>query len=374
MRRPLILGLFRGLLSGTIILGMTCARAQTSSPIQAAAPRAALASADLPDSPGTVLRRRVQSTDETGETAPVSDSATAPDQATPQTPASPPTERSSPLTGAEARASDTPRSGGCLAAPRASGNGIVELKSSSSNATNAATGSSPSPDPSPDPSPSPGAAAIQPAVACPPAQNPYQRFLNSGTAIPLTPRQKAYLAVHNFIDPGNIVTILGTSGIAIASDSHTAYGPGWRGFGRNAGLSFVQDATGDFFGTFLIPSIAHEDPHYHRMPNASIPMRTLHAISRTVIAQSDSGHPMPNYSTLLTYPITAEIANLYVPGVATNGPSTVERVLTGYATDPIDNLITEFLPDVAKRVHVRVIFVQQIINQVAAGQSINMFP
>jgi hypothetical protein len=181
------------------------------------------------------------------------------------------------------------------------------------------------------------------------------------------------LAVHNFIDPGNIVTVLGTSAIAIASDSHTAYGPGMRGFGRNAGLSFVQDATGDFFGTFLIPSIAHEDPHYHRRPEASIPRRVVHAISRTAIAQGDDGHPMPNYATLLTYPITAEIANLYVPGVASNGPATVKRVAVGYATDPIDNLITEFLPDVAKRVHVRVIFVQQIINQVAAGQPVSMF-
>jgi hypothetical protein len=209
---------------------------------------------------------------------------------------------------------------------------------------------------------------------CPPAQNPYQRFLNSTAPIPLTPRQKGHLALHNFIDPGNLVTVLGTSGIAIASDSHTAYGPGWRGFGKNAGISFVQDATGDFFGTFLVPSIAHEDPHYHRLPNASVPMRALHAISRTVIAQSDDGRPMLNYATLLTYPITAEIANLYVPGVATNGPSTVKRVLTGYATDPVDNLITEFLPDLAKHVHVRVIFVQQIINQVAAGQPVNMFP
>ena len=75
---------------------------------------------------------------------------------------------------------------------------------------------------------------------------------------------------------------------------------------------------------------------------------------------------MLNYSTLLTYPISAEISNLYVPGVHGNGPSTVKRIVTGLASDPIDNLITEFLPDFAKRVHIRVVFVQQILTNVSA--------
>jgi hypothetical protein len=42
--------------------------------------------------------------------------------------------------------------------------------------------------------------------------------------------------------------------------------------------------------------------------------------------------------------------------------------MTGYATDPVDNLITEFLPDVAKRIHVRVIFVQRVLNEVSSDQ------
>ncbi len=198
--------------------------------------------------------------------------------------------------------------------------------------------------------------------------NPYDRFLNTTMRIPMTPNQKAYLAFRNLTDPFNLATIVATSAFTIGTDSHTAFGPGWSAVGRLTGITYVQDATGEFFGTWLVPSIAREDPHYHRLPEASIPRRTLHAISRTVIAQHDDGSPMPNYSTLLIYPITAEIANLYVPGVQTNAPSTTARILTGYATDPIANLITEFLPDVAKRVHVRIIFVQRILNQVATGQ------
>jgi hypothetical protein len=76
---------------------------------------------------------------------------------------------------------------------------------------------------------------------------------------------------------------------------------------------------------------------------------------------------MPNYATLINYPLSAEISNLYVPNIGTNAPSTAKRVIAGFATDPIGPLVAEFLPDVAKRVHIHIIFVQQILNHMAPG-------
>ncbi len=205
------------------------------------------------------------------------------------------------------------------------------------------------------------------ALNCVDILNPYARFLDTRFSIPMSPAQKGYLAFRNISDPFNLATIVATSGFTIAIDSHTAYGPGWKGFGKNVGVNLLQDVTGEFFGTFAIPSLTHEDPHYHRLPRGSVPQRIVHAVSRTIIAQHDDGTPMPNYSTLLTYPIASEISNLYVPGIQGNGPSTAKRIALGYALDPVNNLITEFLPDVAKRIHIRIIFVQQILNQVVVS-------
>lgn len=211
------------------------------------------------------------------------------------------------------------------------------------------------------------AAAQKPT--CIPAVNPYQRFLNSPAPLPLTPRQKGLLAIHDVIDPANLFTITANAAFTVGLDPDGPYGPGWTGFGRDIGYSLVQDATGEFFSTFLFDSLLHQDPHYHRNPHASIPRRFVHAISHTVISQHDDGTPMPNYSTLMTYPISAEIANLYVPGVHGNAPSTAERIAIGLATNPIDDLITEFLPDFARRVHIHVVFLQQIINNISSGQT-----
>ena len=202
---------------------------------------------------------------------------------------------------------------------------------------------------------------------CPPQPliNFYQRFMNGPEVKPLTPREKARLASRTVLDPFNAVTILGNAAIAIGFNSHTVYGPGMHGFAQVVGVSYSEDLTGEFFGTFLIPSIVHQDPHYHRMPNATIKRRILHAIAQVGWTQGDNGKGMVNYANLLGFPIDAEIANLYVPGEKTNLPSTASRVAAGWALAPTDNFVTEFLPDIARRIHVRVVLVQQIINQVA---------
>jgi len=196
-------------------------------------------------------------------------------------------------------------------------------------------------------------------------ENPLQQIVSSKSSFELTPQLKGYLAIRNVIDPFNLITIAGYSGIYVAANSHSAYGPGFDGWGKLAGYSLLEDMQSEFFGTFAIPSLVHEDPRYHRLPDATIRRRIAHALIHTVISQHDDGRPMLNYATLLTYPISAELSNLYVPGLATNAKSTGERIAAGYATDPVGPLIAEFLPDIAKHIHVRIVFVQQILQQVA---------
>jgi hypothetical protein len=196
---------------------------------------------------------------------------------------------------------------------------------------------------------------------------PFQRFLTTNVVIPLTWQQKGYLALHDVTDPGNLATIVGISAIATAVDPDSAYGPGLKGWGKNAGVSLLQDATAEFFGTFAVPSIVHQDPRYYRMPDAPFKKRLIYSISRTVISRHDDGSSMPNYGTLLEYPINAEISNLYVPGIESDGASTAKRILIGYSLDPVNNLLAEFLPDVAKHVRIRIIFVQRFLNNIAAS-------
>lgn len=202
-------------------------------------------------------------------------------------------------------------------------------------------------------------------TSCAPVQNPFQSFLDSTYPHPLTPRQKAMLALRNSIDPFNFATIGFLSAVSVASSPHSPYGPGFPGLGRNVAVSYTETVVGEFFGTFLIPAAAHEDPHYHRLPNASFQRRFLHAITQVAWTESDYGDYMVNYSILLGTPITDTIGNGYIPGRQETLRAGMARWATAIATDPIDNFVTEFLPDIASHINLRIVLLQRVINEVA---------
>jgi hypothetical protein len=207
--------------------------------------------------------------------------------------------------------------------------------------------------------------AAEPRMSCWPDANPFQRFLNAGPARPLTARQKFHLAARNVYDPFNLLTIVGDAAISVASDPDSHYGPGMLGFAKYSGVSLTQDMTAEFFVTALVPSITHQDPHYHRMPNASYTRRIVHCITQPVWAQGDSGKPMPNYAYIFGITAADTISNIYVPGREQGTWPTAARVAVALGSAPIDNFITEFLPDVARHVSIRIVLIQRVINHVA---------
>jgi hypothetical protein len=219
------------------------------------------------------------------------------------------------------------------------------------------------------PGANPQTGAQKPTIPCEKPLQPlidwYARFTDGPTVKPLTPKEKAWLALRNVADPFNGITILGSSAIAVGSNADSVYGPGMMGFERYVGVSYAQNMTGEFIGTFLIPSIVRQDPHYHRMPHAPIQRRIAHAIYQIAWTQGDNGRGMLNYADLVGFAADDEIANLYVPGRETNLTASAARYATGLATAPIDNFVTEFLPDVARHIHVQVVVIQRIINKVA---------
>lgn len=199
--------------------------------------------------------------------------------------------------------------------------------------------------------------------------DPFQKFINGAEPHPMTPREKAILAGKDVIDPFNLATIAGISGISIAADSHTGYGPGFGGWAKLSGVSFTEDMTNEFFGTFLIPSIVHQDPHYHRMPNASYKRRIAHCIYQVVWTQGDNGNGMFNYATVVGGAIEEAASDAYVPYSDTGWGAAASRYGVVLATDPINNFITEFVPDVARHINFRAVFVQRIITSVTKEQS-----
>jgi hypothetical protein len=177
---------------------------------------------------------------------------------------------------------------------------------------------------------------------------------------------KLQIASSNVVDPFNLVTIGVSSAITIGSNPDTGYGPGMKGWAKNAGTLLTEDMTGAFFITFLIPSIVKQDPRYYRMPHASIPRRVLNAIEQPVWTRSDSGKHMPNLAMLIGVPATITLSNVYVPDRKQGVGPTAASSAIAIASSPIDNFVTEFLPDLAKVVKIRIVIIQRLVNHIAA--------
>lgn len=212
-------------------------------------------------------------------------------------------------------------------------------------------------------------ASPAPKMSCGADYDPFQKFMNSAEPHPMTPKQKAILAGKDVIDPFNFLTIGMISAFSVATDSHSPYGPGAEGMAKLSAVSLTQDMTNEFFGTFLIPSIAHQDPHYHRMPNASYKRRIAHCIYQVVWTQGDNGKGMFNYANVVGGLFEEAIGDAYVPYRDTGWSAAAARYATALGTDPIGNFITEFFPDVARHINFNAVFVQRIINRVAIEES-----
>jgi hypothetical protein len=183
-----------------------------------------------------------------------------------------------------------------------------------------------------------------------------------GHGQPLTSMDKLRIAASDVVDPFNLLTIAGTAAISVGTNPNSGYGPGMAGFAKNSGTLLTEDMTGAFFVTYLIPSIAKQDPRYYRMPNASIPRRIGNVLIQPVWSRSDKGGHMPNYGMLIGIPAAVTLANVYVPGRKQGVWPTVETSAISIGTAPLDNLVDEFLPDVAKRVKIRIVLIQRIVN------------
>lgn len=193
-----------------------------------------------------------------------------------------------------------------------------------------------------------------------------QRIEGPQQHLPLTPSGKFRLAVANVSDPFTIGTTALDAEISNAtSKSTSAFGNGAAGFGRRFGMSMADDASSEFFGTFLVSSLFHQDPHYHRDPGASTGKRIGYALARVVISRSDSGQPMFNYAEFLGTTAASIFADSYHFDRDQGPGATSQRIVVSIGSDAAWNLLTEFLPDVAKHVNPRYILLRRLAERAA---------
>ena len=145
---------------------------------------------------------------------------------------------------------------------------------------------------------------------------------------PLTSTEKFKLFVDKTISPSTWVSAGFSAAEKQAFNTYPGYGQGWQGYGKRYGAAIANSASTNFLGTFLFPSLFHQDPRHFFYSRPGTWKKIEYAIGRQVVTRTDSGGNAFNWSRILSVIAAEGIANSYLPP----DERTVGKTLNGLET------------------------------------------
>ena len=166
---------------------------------------------------------------------------------------------------------------------------------------------------------------------------------------PISTREKFSIARSDSFDWPNYFLLVG-----YALQSQVAAGGfknngGVAGFGEYYARGVADQVIGSYVTEAILPSLLHEDPRFFRLGAGSVWRRAYYATSRVLVARLDNGGMRFNLSEIVGNMGVTAVSTLYYP----NGQSAAEaaeRYGMALGNDAISNLLTEFWPDVKRRI------------------------
>ena len=163
---------------------------------------------------------------------------------------------------------------------------------------------------------------------------------------PLTVGQKFKQFALNSSSGSALLGSAFSAGINQATNSPSGYGQGGEGYAKRFGSSMATRASSEFAGTFVIASLARQDPRYFVQGQGSFGSRLGHALSRVVVAPNDGGGYGFNWGGVFG-PLAGEtLANTWQPVHEQTGARTAMRWATDLAVRAGTNTLREFWPDI----------------------------
>jgi hypothetical protein len=167
-------------------------------------------------------------------------------------------------------------------------------------------------------------------------------------------KTNAHLAFKQSTDYSAFVFSLLTSTIAYAQDSHPSLDT-WNGgnapYWAYTWRGLVDKTDGVAQGTFLFPSLLHEDVRYYAMGRGPIWKRTLHAAESVVVARTYSGRSIPNVAGIMGQIGTQAASTTYYPPGSEDFGVLATKFTYACLRQAGLTVMREFSPDVAAHLH-----------------------
>jgi len=176
----------------------------------------------------------------------------------------------------------------------------------------------------------------------------------ASTTVALSPPEKFELFVDNTISVHSVVWAALGSLIGQAADSPTGFGVGGSGYPKRLGSSLARQASGEFFGTFVLASALHEDPRFFPEYNPTLKHSIRYSLRRVFVTRNDAGESVANVSGLVGPLLGEALANAYWPDRNRTVGDTMFRYGLDLASRAGGNMFRNYWPVVfAKIRHVQ---------------------
>lgn len=164
----------------------------------------------------------------------------------------------------------------------------------------------------------------------------------------LTSDKKFELFLDKSLSPPQVLSSLAGAGIGQSNDSLHQYGQGADGYAKRFGSSMASGASSHFFGTFLLPTMLHEDPRFFVRMSGGPKARIGNALRRVLLIRRDDGRMAFNFPGTLG-PLAAEaLANTYLPDSERTVPKTFQRFGIRIGWGAANNIVKEYWPTIFK--------------------------
>ena len=172
---------------------------------------------------------------------------------------------------------------------------------------------------------------------------------DAGKWAPMTTRRKLWLGVRKTTNPASFAGIAFKAGMYQRLDPDSEYGRGTPGYAKRVAVSFADGASSKMLGTFVFPSLLHQDPRYFRMGAGPIDGRVRYSISRVFRTRTDAGESAFNWSRVLASLGSGALSNTYYPVEDRGAALTFANAGWLTLSEAATNLFREFWPDIKKR-------------------------
>lgn len=161
---------------------------------------------------------------------------------------------------------------------------------------------------------------------------------------PLSAGQKFELFVDNSISVHTVLYSALAAAVGQADNSPTGWGQGWDAYGKRFGGSLANNASGEFFGTFILSSAFRYDPRFFPVRDPTFGQAVGHAVKRIFITQSDAGKRVVDVPGLVGPLLGESLANVYWPDRNRTAGDTFFRYGIDIAEKAGGNLLREYWP------------------------------